>query len=480
MKSQIGRRTRGWVLCATGGLVIAGPSLLPADEPTDLRWPPTTPAFAPAAPSAGQAGFARIVPSVRRVPASPERVLREPGRLPSIEGGTPISALTRVRQTSAEDSEAARYMEALYAREVPEAAPPSPYAGPVVVQEKPGLLKRFFRIFRRRSAEQETLSSNQLLRVPPAPAPIPGPVQSTYFPAPVPHQASATAAATPPPAPPPAPAADLDVLPFNPFDELPQTAGPPPAPPVSDEIPVLGEADPVEEDLPMLGEEPVAQQPSAGGDSFDPFSELSEEEADRSGGPFTGLTLDDVSLEGPDLAASSTAEDAADAEKFEPPIEKPASLAERVKLAPPSASETNASPAAEDSEVATASSDSEHGDKLAKIKARQHRQGLKGFCPVVLRDERDLRDTRPEFSARYMGVTYNFSSAEAQQKFESDPEKYAPIQGGTDVVLLVSEQTHARGSIEHAVWYRDRLYLFSDGTSMQTFKEEPSRYVQER
>ena len=97
----------------------------------------------------------------------------------------------------------------------------------------------------------------------------------------------------------------------------------------------------------------------------------------------------------------------------------------------------------------------------------------------VLEDS-DLRDALPEFTAAYMGVTYQFSSAEAQEKFEADPEKYAPIQQGTDVVLLVGESRYSRGSIERAVWFRDRLYLFSNDDSLNTFKREPARFAQER
>ena len=113
---------------------------------------------------------------------------------------------------------------------------------------------------------------------------------------------------------------------------------------------------------------------------------------------------------------------------------------------------------------------------MKRIAERAELKGLKGFCPVQLRDERELRDARPQFSAEYDGVVYNFSSAAARQKFLAEPTKYAPAAGGQDVVLASSSKK-AEGSLDHAVWYRDRLYLFDSPASMKSFKASPSKYA---
>lgn len=115
-------------------------------------------------------------------------------------------------------------------------------------------------------------------------------------------------------------------------------------------------------------------------------------------------------------------------------------------------------------------------EKMKRIAERAELKGLKGFCPVQLRDERELRDARPQFSAEHDGVVYNFSSAAARQKFLAEPTKYAPASGGQDVVLA-SGSNKAEGSLDHAVWYRDRLYLFDSPTSMKSFKASPSKYA---
>jgi YHS domain-containing protein len=126
-------------------------------------------------------------------------------------------------------------------------------------------------------------------------------------------------------------------------------------------------------------------------------------------------------------------------------------------------------------EEPTVEKKSKHSDKLQKIAERKELMGLKGFCPVELRDNRGLTDALPEFSAEFEGVTYNFSSSEAQQKFEKTPAKYAPAAGGRDIVKSNDDSVVA-GSLDHAVWYKDRLYMFATKAAMHTFVIEPAKY----
>jgi YHS domain-containing protein len=114
--------------------------------------------------------------------------------------------------------------------------------------------------------------------------------------------------------------------------------------------------------------------------------------------------------------------------------------------------------------------------KLQKIAQRKQLKGLKGFCPVALRDRRDLVDAEPQFSAEFEGRTYNFSSAEALKKFESNPEIYAPANAGIDVVAA-QEEADIEGTLDHAVWYKNRLFLFSSQQTLDQFSIAPSVYV---
>lgn len=118
----------------------------------------------------------------------------------------------------------------------------------------------------------------------------------------------------------------------------------------------------------------------------------------------------------------------------------------------------------------------DHKAKFQRIAEREG-AGLKGFCPVALRDERDLVDATAEFSSEFGGRTFHFVSAEAKARFDAEPAKYAPARGGIDVILLESEQQSVEGRLDHAVWFRDRLYLFSSRESKDAFVRDPASYA---
>jgi len=123
------------------------------------------------------------------------------------------------------------------------------------------------------------------------------------------------------------------------------------------------------------------------------------------------------------------------------------------------------------------SAQNDQRSKMDKIAARKDRKGLKGFCPVVLRDKRDLVDASPEFSVTFNGHEYFVSSAEARNQFLSDPGKYAPAAGGCDVIHLALTGEKLEGSLDHAVWYKGRLYLFAGVETMETFVAAPSSHA---
>jgi YHS domain-containing protein len=111
------------------------------------------------------------------------------------------------------------------------------------------------------------------------------------------------------------------------------------------------------------------------------------------------------------------------------------------------------------------------------IQSRSGQAGFKGFCPVELRDRRELIDTNPQFTATFGLQTYTFSSAEAKAAFEADPSRYAPAAGGSDVVLLVNSGEEEQGMLDYALWYRDRLYLFRSRETMAMFNKDPQRFA---
>ncbi|VAX38766.1 hypothetical protein MNBD_PLANCTO02-618 [hydrothermal vent metagenome] len=104
--------------------------------------------------------------------------------------------------------------------------------------------------------------------------------------------------------------------------------------------------------------------------------------------------------------------------------------------------------------------------------------GLKGFCIVTLRDKRQLVDAKEEFRSTYQGKAYIFSSKAAQKTFENNPGLYAPVKGGQDTISLASAEEAEEGSLDFAVWYKGRLYLFSNQDNLQIFVQNPGNYRQ--
>ena len=115
--------------------------------------------------------------------------------------------------------------------------------------------------------------------------------------------------------------------------------------------------------------------------------------------------------------------------------------------------------------------------KQEMIAARKGLRGLKGFCPVVLRDDRDLVDAHSQFRVIFNSKTYYLSSSDAVSAFHADPAKYAPAARGCDVIQQAITGEELEGSLDFAVWYKGRLYLFTSAETMDTFVSSPSSHA---
>jgi len=313
------------------------------------------------------------------------------------------------------------------------------------------------------------------------------------------------------------PASELPA--FNPAVELPEVSLPDVALPDESAVPQLKE----ELSDELIGKTPEPEIPTLDDipDIDDvlgnPFPEVSEAEADgvkkaapkaeplpEAATPFSGLALESepAPLKAPALTdAPALPETPAEIEATVPSLpELPAldltetsaetlpSVPELPEVKLPAQNELpvvddssdKAAPPLELPEIAPAKKapQPDAKTKLQKIAERQELKGLKGFCPVALRDSRDLIDAEPQFKAEFEGRTYNFSSAEALKKFESNPKMYAPANAGIDVVAAL-EEADIEGTLDHAVWYKNRLFLFSSQQTLDQFSIAPSVYVAE-
>lgn len=166
---------------------------------------------------------------------------------------------------------------------------------------------------------------------------------------------------------------------------------------------------------------------------------------------------------------------AAEAETASEPIENPYTGRTLEPLdAPPAPLAPVIAPQARVDRTAT---DETTATKMRRIIQRTDMKGLKGFCPVTLRDQRELADSRPEHVATYRGQKFYCASKVAQAKFEADPARYAPAAYGADVVVLTDDQDVAEGTLDYAAWYKGRLYLFSSQETHDTFVANPERYA---
>ena len=111
------------------------------------------------------------------------------------------------------------------------------------------------------------------------------------------------------------------------------------------------------------------------------------------------------------------------------------------------------------------------------IQSRTGQTGFKGFCPIQLRERRELVESSDQFTSTFGLQTYSFSSAEAKASFDVEPSRYAPAAGGSDVVVLVNSGEEQPGLLDYALWYRDRLYMFRSRETMTLFSKDPQRFA---
>jgi len=108
--------------------------------------------------------------------------------------------------------------------------------------------------------------------------------------------------------------------------------------------------------------------------------------------------------------------------------------------------------------------------------------GLDGYCPVqligdMLRGQYQWTLGDRRWGAIHRGRTYLFSSQEHQQRFLAEPDRYAPVLAGNDIVLALEGQQSVSGHREHGVLYDNRIYLFVDEASLEKFSKAPNRYA---
>jgi protein disulfide-isomerase len=77
----------------------------------------------------------------------------------------------------------------------------------------------------------------------------------------------------------------------------------------------------------------------------------------------------------------------------------------------------------------------------------------------------------------HRGRTYLFSGPDERDRFFADPDRYAPVLSGSDVVRLVDFGQSVPGYREHGVFFGAKVYLFADEASLQRFSQNANHYA---
>jgi YHS domain-containing protein len=103
---------------------------------------------------------------------------------------------------------------------------------------------------------------------------------------------------------------------------------------------------------------------------------------------------------------------------------------------------------------------------------------LDGYCSVNLLDTQKWIAGDRRWGAVHRGRTYLFVGPDEQRRFLSDPDRFAPVLSGDDVVAAVERQETLSGSRAHGGFYRSHVYLFANEDNLQKFARDPDRYIQ--
>ncbi len=102
---------------------------------------------------------------------------------------------------------------------------------------------------------------------------------------------------------------------------------------------------------------------------------------------------------------------------------------------------------------------------------------LEGFCPVTLSTREEWRQGQREYMAVHQGRAFHMAGPEERRLFLANPERYAPMFGGIDPVLVVDQQRWTPGSIQYSATYKGRIYMLSSEANLKRFHADPRRYA---
>ncbi|MEN6405678.1 MAG: thioredoxin fold domain-containing protein [Thermoguttaceae bacterium] len=102
---------------------------------------------------------------------------------------------------------------------------------------------------------------------------------------------------------------------------------------------------------------------------------------------------------------------------------------------------------------------------------------LDGYCSVSLAERQQWVMGDRRWGAIHRGRTYLFKGPEEQKQFFADPDRYAPMLSGNDIVLASEQGQTVAGRREHGAYFGNRVYLFASEATLDKFTRNPNLYA---
>jgi YHS domain-containing protein/thioredoxin-related protein len=104
--------------------------------------------------------------------------------------------------------------------------------------------------------------------------------------------------------------------------------------------------------------------------------------------------------------------------------------------------------------------------------------GLDGYCPVQLVEKDRWQKGNKDWGVIHRGKVYLFVGQEEQRRFLADPDRFAPVSSGNDIVLAAEVGRTVAGFREYGAKYDGHVYLFASEVTLKKFESNPPYYAQ--
>ena len=107
-------------------------------------------------------------------------------------------------------------------------------------------------------------------------------------------------------------------------------------------------------------------------------------------------------------------------------------------------------------------------------------EALNGYCPVELGSKGRWVKGDLRWTVVYQGAIFRLSGPEQRKLFQANPNRYVPVDGGSDLVLKVDAHRQVAGLPSFCATYNGHLYMFANAENQAQFNKFPQRYAAEQ